>query len=75
MSTEPFGYTYVREADGGTAINGIPYHIAGERMLQALGYEYEIYADAPEEAALAWLTDCVAHGPVVAFAGCRVSHL
>lgn len=66
VSSEPFGFTYVRGADGGLAVNGIPYHIAGERMLELLGYAYELYADAPEEAALAWLAKRVARGPVVA---------
>jgi len=66
VSTEPFGFTYLREPNGGVAVNGIPYHVAGERLLQLLGYAYERNADAPEEAALAWLTECVARGPVVA---------
>lgn len=65
-SSEPFGFIYVRGADGGIAVNGIPYHIAGERVLKLLGYAYELYADAPEEAALAWLREHVAREPVVA---------
>ncbi len=66
VSSEPFGFTYVRGADGGLAVNGIPYHIAGERMLKLLGYAYELYTDAPQEAALVWLAERVARGPVVA---------
>jgi Butirosin biosynthesis protein H, N-terminal len=65
-SSEPFGFTYVRGADGGFAVNGIPYHVAGERLLKLLGYAYELCADAPEDVALAWLADRVARGPVVA---------
>ena len=66
VSSEPFGFTYVRGADGGLAVNGIPYHLAGERLPQLLGYAYELYADASEQAALAWLAERVARGPVVA---------
>jgi hypothetical protein len=65
-SSEAFGFTYVRDAQGGLAVNGIPYHIAGERVLRLLGYAYELCADMPEEAALAWLAARVARGPVVA---------
>lgn len=66
VSTEPFGFTYVRETNGGVAVNGIPYHVAGGRLLKVLGYTYALNPDAPEDAALGWLADCVAQGPVVA---------
>src|SRR5258708_37977217 len=67
VGTEVFGFVYDRTPDGdGFAVNGFEYHLAGERMLEALGYDYALRSFADEQAALAALRAQLEVGPVVA---------
>jgi hypothetical protein len=67
VGTEVFGFVYDRATDGdGFAVNGFEYHLAGERMLEALGYDYALRSFADEQAALAALRAQLEVGPVVA---------
>ena len=65
VSTEPFGFVYVREANGGLAVNGYEYDHAGERMLQLLGYDYELLWFDDQEQALLQMDSLVKRDPVV----------
>ena len=63
VGTETFGFIYV-PPPAGIAVLGHPYHIAGERMLRRLGFQFDNPSfDAPEPA-LAALGAALEHGPV-----------
>jgi len=64
-STEPFGFVYVRRSTGGLAINGYEYDRAGERLLELLGYEFEVVSSGSRGQALLALRKSLQEGPVV----------
>ena len=66
VSSEPFGFVYIRDKQRFFAVTGYGYHRAGEHLLRTLHYRYT-YTSAPNDAAaLASLKDALKVGPVVA---------
>ena len=66
VSSEPFGFIYDRIGEEGFAVNGVAYHLAGERLLEGLGYEQALRSFAGAEEALTTLRALLEQGPVVA---------
>lgn len=65
VSGEPFGFVYVRSPGQVFAVNGFEYHLAGQHLLDTLGYDYRFSGADNNEAALAALRAALQDGPVV----------
>jgi hypothetical protein len=66
VSGEPFGFVYGRGEHFFFAVNGYPYHLAGEHLLRTLDYAYTYTSSADATTALVALKDALQAGPVVA---------
>lgn len=65
VSGEAFGFVYIRDKQSFFAVNGNPYHLAGEHLLRTLNYSYTYISSPDDAAALASLEEALKSGPVV----------
>lgn len=66
VSGEPFGFVYIQGRPDLFGVVGYEYHLAGQRMLTALGYDHAFTSAGTDDAtALAALDQALASGPVV----------